>query len=334
VKRRLPFAGVAALGLAWAVAAPAAYAEGDGSAGDGRFALEVKACPNLSTDSVRRILGIEVGDLLLPESSDAPTKADRLTIRCSGSFAWVQASGQAGGTPAEQVVSLDDLPGDAAPRVLALAGLELLATLNSTVRARMASKHEAPPPATALAATPEPGVASAASARETRIGLAGAWRLFLAEHGASAWGGQVQIHSTVGELWLLSADAELAGARNPVPGIGEASALLISCGAWFGLRRGSGRLGASFGLGGRLGAVRLSGDSADPATVTGATVWHPWGGPMATAGIVGRAGRFALGLRAESGYALVEANGLAGGATAITVRGAWAAIMLGGGIRP
>jgi hypothetical protein len=325
--------------MVWAAAWPGlGHAEDDGSVGDGRFALEVKACPKLSTESVRRILGIEVGDLLLAESGGAPTQGDRLTIRCSGSFAWVEASGQEGSAPAEQVVSLDDLPGDAAPRALALAGLELLATLSSAVRARMASKHEAPPPlAIAVVATPEPGAASTAptaSTRETRIGLAGTWQLFPAEHGPSAWGGQVYVRSTVGDAWLLSADAEVAGARNQVPSLGETGALLLSCGAWFGLRGGGGRLGASLGLGGRLGAVRLSGDSADSARVTGATVWHPWGGPMATAGILGRAGRLALSLRAELGYSLVEANGLAGGATAIAIRGSWVAIMLGGDIRP
>jgi hypothetical protein len=294
----------------------------------------MKGCPNLSDERVRRILGIEVGDLLLAESDGDATQGDRLTIRCSGSYAWVRASGQAGGPPAEQVVSLDDFPGDAAPRALALAGLELLATLNSTVRARMASKHESPPPVATVAAPPAPSAASPVSTRETRIGLAGTWRRFLAGHGPSAWGGQAQVHATVGERWLLAGDAELVGARTAVSGVGETGALLLSCGASFAVRGGSGRLGASLALGGRLGAVRLSGDSADAARVTGTSVWRPWGGPMATAGLLGRAGRFALGLRAELGYSLAEANGLAGQATAIAIRGAWVAIMLGGDIRP
>jgi hypothetical protein len=316
--------------MAWAAtAAVPVHAEDNAISGDGRFALEIKACPKVPTESVRRILSIEIGDLLLAESDGMPADGDRLTIRCVGNFAWVQAAGQAGSAPFEQIVSLNDFPGDAAPRALALAGLELLASLSSTVRVRMANKHHAAPPlATSVVGTSEPGPAPAASTRETRIGLAGTWRGFLAERGASAWGGQARALSTVGRIWQLAADAEVAGARNQAASMGETRALLLSCAASLGVHGGSGAIRTSLGLGGRFGFARLWGNSADPASITGATVWHPWGGPMVTASALGRLGRFALGLSAEVGRSLSEANGLAGGVTAIAVRGSWVAISL------
>jgi hypothetical protein len=322
------------LGMVWAATvAPSAYAEETVSSGDGRFALGIKTCRMVPTESVRRILTIEIGDLLLAEAEGVPADRDCLTIRCSGSFAWVQAIGPAGSAPVERIMSLDDVPGDAAPRALALAGLELLATLSSPVRARIASKH-APLLTSAVAEASEPDPAPAGSMRETIIGLAGTWRWFPADHGPSAWGGQVHALSTIGRLWQLAADAEVAGARTQVASMGETRALLLSCAASAGVHGGSGIFQTSLGLGGRFGFARLWGNSAVPATIASATVWHPWGGPVVTASALGRWGRFALGLRAEVGRSLSEANGLAGGVTAIAVRGSWVAISLGGDFHP
>ena len=324
------------LGIAWAATAAAlAHAEENGSTGDGRFALEIRACPKVSTESVRRILGVEIGDLLLAEAEVVPADCDRLIIRCAGDFAWVQAAGQAERAPFEQIVSLNDFPGDAAPRALALAGLELLATLSSTVRVRMASKHNAMPPLTTSVDGPsEPAPASARPTREAYIGLAGTWRWFPVEHGPSAWGGQVHALSTVGRMWQVTADAEAAGARSQVASMGETTALLLSCAASVGVHGGSGTLRTGLGLGGRFGFARLWGNSADPANITGVAVWHPWGGPMMTADVLGRYGRLALSLRAEVGRSLSVANGLAGDATVLAVRGSWVAISLGGDVVP
>jgi hypothetical protein len=135
-------------------------------------------------------------------------------------------------------------------------------------------------------------------------------------------------------LWQLAADAEVAGARTQMASIGETRALLLSCAASAGVHGASGALQTSLGLGGRFGFARLWGNSADPATIASATVWHPWGGPVVTASALGHWGRFALGLRAEVGRSLSEVNGLAGGVTAIAVRGSWVAISLGGDFHP
>jgi hypothetical protein len=342
-----------ALALAWVLTLTAPGRAESCAAGFGRFALAVEACPNVPVESVRRILGIEIGNLLLAESEGVPAGCDHLTIRCADNFAWVEVAQQGSGAPIDQLLRLDDFPGDAAPRALALVGLELLATRNSTVRDRMAAEsRSAPSPVTAkaspeprppsavspksrppTAAAPQPGPRPSVSTRETRVGLAATFRSFLVDHGPSVWGGQAQITSTLGPVWQLAADLEVAGARREIPNLGETSALLLSTGATWGLRFGGGNLGAGLGLGGRIGMVCLSGQSADPTNVSDATVWHPWGGPMAAGSFYGGFDRLALTLGAEVGRSVFEPEGRAGGVTAIAIRGPWATVLLGATIR-
>ncbi len=334
-----------ALRFAWGMmtmAAPAS-AEPDHFAADGRFALEINECPKALGESVRRFIGIEVGDLLYGEQEGMPASTDRLTIRCAGNFAWVEAAGATETMPLEKLIRLDDFPGDAAPRALALASLELMAARSSTVRERIDGNRTLPPPAatppttttpvtTPRKAAPGPSPKLTAYLRETRVGLAGSWRTFLVEHGPSMWGGQVQAGTRVRPMWQLAADAEVASGQNKVT-LGETSALLLSCGATFGVRTVGRNLGTGFGLGGRIGVARLSGSSADPVHVSAATVWRAWGGPMAAASFFGGFGRLAVNLVAEAGQSLLEPEGQAGSATAISLRGPWAAIFLGGSIR-
>jgi hypothetical protein len=336
----------AAWGWVWAAAiAVPAHADERGSGTDGRFALEIKACPAVSTEDLRRILGIEVGDLLIGEAEGVPAGADRLTIRCAGNFAWIEAVGPGDQNPLEQILRLDGFPGDAAPRALALAGLELLAARSSVVRERMDAKRSPPPvspseprrPPTAASsklAAPHVRPRPAASARETRVGVAVSWRKFLLEHGASAWGGQLQASTTLGRMWQVAGDADVARAHDQAGSLGETTGTLLSSGATFGVRSRGRYYGTSCGLGGRVGGVRLSGTSAHPATVSAASVWRPWGGPMAAASFWGGLARLALTLRAEAGYSLLAPEGQAGGVTVVSLRGPWAAIAVGASIRP
>jgi hypothetical protein len=295
--------------------------------------LDIRACPAVPIESVRRILTIEIGDLLLEDTQPVPAGADRLAIRCADDLAWVEAAGQSGSMPVKRRVRLDGLPGDAAPRALALVGLELLAARSAVVRERILSRQQAT--LSTVAATAAPAQASPAAAiREVRIGLAGIWRSFLVPSGLSVWGGRVQANSRMGRVANLAGDAEIAGGRNQIDSMGEATALLISCGSTIGLHGERGSLGASIGVGGRIGVVRLSGSSMDPIKITGATVWHPWGGPMMDASVSGALGRVALTLGAESGWSLSSAYGLANGVTAISLRGPWVVFSIGGSFRP
>jgi len=324
--------------LAWccvATVADPALADNPAPGREGAFAFEIKTCPRLPEEGVRHFLGLEIGDLLLTKAEGIPAERDRLSLRCVGKYAWVQATGPQSSAPVEQIISLDDFPADAAPRALALAGLELLATLSSTVRARLAGKHPLPLPLTAP--TPdlsESHATNPAATRETMLGLAGSWRSFPAQPGAFAWGGQVLLLSRFGQRWRFASDAEAATARTTMANLGQLHALLLSYAASLGVRASRGALEASLGAGARVGFARLSGESVDPTKIAGTTVWHPWGGPMVTVRTVGRWGRFALSLAAELGYSLATATGRANGDPAIAVGGTWLALSLGGGFSP
>jgi len=335
--RRL--AGIA-VGLTWGMTTLLAHAEQNHSAGDGRFALEIVDCPKALTESVRRFISIEVGDLLYGETEGVSAGSDTLTIRCARNFAWIEAALASEDSPLEKLLHLDDFPGDAAPRALALASLELMAARSSTVRERIdGTRNSTPPPATP---PPAPAITSgvvisrpatkpAVPVRRTRIGLGASFRTFPGKYGPSLFGGQVQASTKFAPMWQFAADAEVASGKNKVS-LGETSATLLSLGTTLGVRAEGSNLGAGFGLGARIGAVRLSGTSLDPINVSAATVWRPFGGPVAVASVFAGFGRVAITVITEAGQTLLKPEGQAGGVTAIALRGPWAAFSLGASI--
>ena len=316
-----------ALGFAWTILATLqASAQGIGPGGSDRVSLDVEACPTVSAEAVRHILGIEIGDLLLEENQSSPAASHRLTIRCAGNVAWVEAAGEGGADPVDRTLRLDAFPGDAAPRVLALAGLELLAARSPAVRARMHSEPAAPPlPAGTLEVNRQPrGI--------LRVGLAGTWRRFFVGQGVSAWGGQAQLGWSL-DRWHLAADLEASGASRDVS-LGETSALLLSGGAAFGLVSGAGSRFLTLALGGRLGMARLAGNAADSANVISSAVVRPWGGPMVRLGFMGMLERWAVVVTVEAGRSLFTAEAQSENTTVLAVDGTWVAISLGVALKP
>jgi hypothetical protein len=321
------------LACAWlAAAAPAARAQPAGSATQGRVQLEVAGCPGVPAADVWQVLHVEIGDLLLDPSEREARDADRLLIRCAGNFASVEAIGAAGGPPTERILPLDDFPGDAAPRALALLGAELLAARSAAVRERILRRQAGgPAPAGPAPVAARPGPAP--DQREARLGLSGVWRTFAAQDGASVWGGRLGAGVPASKRGILAGDLELAAGRREVPAVGRVTVWLLSAAATVGLRAGSRRWRASLGLGGRVGLVRESGDSADPARISSATFVRPWGGPMLSAVLSGGGGRLGFTIAGEAGWSLSSVQEVAGGATAQTVRGPWLALSLGADLR-
>jgi len=310
-------------------AALAADARGSESAG--HVALEVKACANGSEDAVRRIVGIEIGDLLHAIGQQVPADFDRLTIRCAGNLAWVEAAGGAHAKAVERTLRLDDFPGDAAPRALALAGIEVLAALSPAVRKRLADRQVPTTPRPA-AISPQRAPAPALRAASTQVGAAALWRTFLVAGGMSVWGGKVEVESRIGRWWNLGFDVEAAGTQRHVA-LGAASGLLFSGGAFVGARAVGPRVGGALALGGRLGIARLAGDAGGAAGVVGERVLRPWGGPAACARVHGGLGPWEVALAVEAGRSLLAADGLADNATVLAVRGSWVALSLGAAYR-
>lgn len=296
--------------------------------------LEVNGCPDVSTAAVRRVLGIELGDLLLDAAAGEARDAGRLSIRCAGDFAFLEATGTAGEPATERILRLDDFPGDAAPRALALIGVELLAAHSAAVRQRIERRAVGapPPPVEPFAGTPS-ALPLPAARREWRIGVAGLWQTFAGRDGAAGFGGRAQASATALRICLASADLELVTDRQVVSGVGQATAWLLSSGVTFGLfadRHGWRVAGA---LGGRIGLVRESGSSADPARIASATFVRPWAGPILSASLSRALGPVALRLSSEAGWSLLSIDETAAGSTAIAVHGAWLALAAGADFR-
>ncbi len=295
----------------------------------GHVRLEIAGCPTISTQDVRRVLSVELGDLLLEPGAPDAREADGLLVRCAGNVAFVEATG-GGEPPIERIFPLDDFPGDAAPRALALLGVELLAARSAAVRQRIMRRQSGP--AASVVQTPvvpPAALAPVPAERDVRVGVAGVWRTFVTSGGASAFGGRVEASSTALKVALASADLEMAGGRRDVDGVGQTSAWLISGGATFGTFAANRRWRAAVGLGGRIGLLRESGRSADPLRVVSSTFVRPWGGPMLTAGLSGRVGHLAVSAGGEIGWSLSSVDELAANATSIAVGGPWVAACLG-----
>jgi hypothetical protein len=327
--------GRTAVSFAWvwfAATASVAAAEESSPVGEGRVQLEVEACAAVPAAVVRRVVSVEIGDLLLDDAGGEPGAAERLIIRCAGNFASVEARGPSGEAPTERLRRLDDFPGDAAPRALALLGVELLAARSAAVRERILRRQVGASPAVpAVVITPAapPGPA----AREMRIGVAGVWRSFLQQAGASAFGGRLEVGTGATRRGLLTGDIELAVGSKDVINVGQTTASLLSSGVAFRLYAGRDRLRGEVGLGGRIGLVWESGSSADPAQVSASSFVRPWGGPMLNASLVTTLGHLALMMGGEAGWSLSSIDELAAGATAIAVRGPWVALSIGADLR-
>jgi hypothetical protein len=332
-------ARTAALPIAWALIAAGALpaiAQERASPSSGHVELEVKGCPAVPTAAVRRVLGIEIGDLLLEASAGDVQDVDRLIIRCAGNFAAVEATGISGGAPTERILRLDDFPGDAAPRALALLGVELLAARSAAVRERILRRRTgaAAPAVETVAASPPSAALPTLGGREVRIGVAAVARTFLAQAHPVAFGGQLQASATAMRFGLVSGDVEFVAARKDVDNVGETTALLVSGAATFGPFIGGRRWRAAAGLGARGGLVRESGSSADPARISSSAFVRPWGGPVLSATLSGTLGRrVALAINGEAGWSLSSIDEMAAGVTAISVRGLWVALSIGADLR-
>lgn len=318
----------------WAAAAPASAAASVARAvAGGGVQLEVAGCAAVPTRDVRHVLSVEIGDLLLDDSAGRAADADRLIVRCAGNFASVEASGP-GEPPVERMVRLDDFPGDTAARALALLGVELLAARSAAVRERILRRQSAlAAPPVEVVAPPPPVAPPVRAHREVRLGAAAVCRIFPAHGGPPALGGRLEASASAWRSGILAGDLEVASGSKTVADVGRATALLISAGATVGLAARREGWRAAAGLGGRIGLLRESGASADPTRISSSSFVRPWGGPTVNASLARTIGRLALSLGGEAGWSLSSVDEVAGGVTAIVVRGPWLAVWLGADLR-
>jgi hypothetical protein len=281
------------------------------------------SCPGIPHAAVRRALEVEIGARLegSPAATGRPSGAPpvgRLIVRCDADHAALAAEKTAGGR-LERKLALQDLSGDTGPRVVALAALELLATLDPELRRRLSE-------ADSLLATPD-------GPPRPRLGLrAGAvYRTFSAPSGIAAWGGQLALDRALGTRLGVAGGIEVSVGRRSTPS-GGATALLASGSFAAGWRAGGQRISVRVEGGARGGLVRLSGSAGTPDVET-QTVVRPWAGPFGAAHLLLGHRQVCLGLAVEGGLAAVAATGLANDAPALQARGAWIAVSLSAGLQ-
>ncbi len=297
-----------------------------------RVALDVGACPDVSAAALRRIMTIEIGDLLVGPSETVSGDTDRVVIACTGALAQVRADGPGRPRALERALALDDFPGDAAPRALALAAIEILAVLSPDVRERIEARQRprtpvpAPPLVSAPASTAPPPPRRATFA----VVASAVYRTFFTSHPIAAWGGRLGFRYDLGSRWEIGADGEVANASTSGT-LGSISSTLASGAAFLGVRGGGPHLTGGLGLGGRAGIARFEGRPAQG--VIGEHASHPWGGPILAARARASVGHVGLELLAELGFDLGKANGTEENRTVVTIGGPWLALSAGIGFR-
>ena len=293
--------------------------------------LDESGCRSVWQPELRRLVGIELGPLLappaLPTEQEGPLAGARLTLICDATRAVIRVRARTSGSSArvgdertiEREVSLADFPPDAVARGLTLTSIELLATLETTVRAKVTG--DPAPAAPPTLATPP---ASAYS-----IAVVGLRRGFAGGVGLGAWGGRVDLVRDGGRL-RLTGDLEVAASGTTAAALGDARALLGSAAGFAGRRFAPTRnVVVSLSAGARVGVARLQGVPLAEAGAVGSTVWRPWWGPATSARATIGGARLAALASIELGVAASGAEALSGTVTVLAVRGAWLTAAVG-----
>jgi hypothetical protein len=338
--RTAPLAGLAPLAILLITRGAAAAA-----GGQPHLEIDTTECPSVSASEIRRIVGIELGEPPFPAAAPggswaAPGAAGtsaRMKMTCAADASAIVRVRVAGKPEtAERPLPLRDFPGDAAPRALALAGIELLATLDATVRekveatrivARPPAGHAPPATETATAApsrTPPPSSAPPSMS----FSAAAVRREFLGSAGLGGWGGRLDLVGDSGRR-LIVGDLEVIRASHP-SALGDAEALLISGAAFAGARAvPAAHVVWSIALGARVGLARLWGTAAQDSGAIATSAWRPWWGPAASTRVTVGNARLAGMASLELGFAARRAEALAGTTTVIAIGGPWLTVAAG-----
>jgi hypothetical protein len=307
---------------------------------DGKVSLTVEACPESFESSLRKILRIELGELL-DETTANERDRESIDVICELEIARVSARSASRVQVAHNDLRFDTFPGDAAPRAVALAALEALRAVDPTLAKRLEAQRKranapaGPRPAarTRPASSPARRVDDQGDATHsyTRVVVGGVARFFLASPRTTGVGARAELGFRFAAPWDLGFDIEGAFARQRVD-LGVVDARLVSTAAWFGARTGSAAWSLTAALGGRLGIAALRG-TPEGLPARGHDVVRPWAGPVLVARADGSLDTVAFVLMTEGGFAARGAEGLAGGASAVGIKGGWFSASVGAGVR-
>lgn len=315
-------------------------------------ALRVSSCSQPFETALRRMLAIELGNLLGDARLENASNLEVIEVACEAERAKISARSVAGEQVARNDLRFDAFPSDAAPRAVALAALEALRAVDPTLTERLAAQRagaqasiapsapssEPPVEAGATPAAAEkiaPAAKSAPSPASTdrsvtRLTLGGGARHFVSAPATTLFGVRLELSRRFAAPFDAGLDLDGAMNRQQVR-LGTVEAKLLSTGAWLAARAGSADWSASAGIGGRAGLVQLRG--APDFEARGHRVLRPLLGAMVLLRADGAMGALALALAGEGGYALAGAQGLASGAPALRLDGIWLAVSANAGVR-
>ena len=315
-RRRFPKAGLSALGLAalgLALAGTAAWAAGPT---DTQVRLETEACPGVDAARLRELVALELGTV----GAGRTLSPAVVVLVCDGDRIAITATEAQTGRQSHSEVLARDKAGPAGLRLLAISVSELLATNEVPVEKRIPLGREATPlqqpePARRFRATAAVSLRRVAHPATWLEGLALGAEFAFARHFVLAIEGRGEIGSTA--TTLTTVDWQVAGVS---------MALLAGAG------RGAWRIEAGPGV--EVGLVKLSAhDTANGAK--GTSLSDPWVGLMGKLGVIRTLGSraFLLG-RIEGGWVMQRVAGdVSDGSPLVELRGGWAGVTIGAGMR-
>jgi hypothetical protein len=289
--------------------------------------LALDHCPARWEPEIRRALEVEIGDQLVAATRTAAAAergagftASQLVVSCDGTRALVAAKNPTTDRRLERAFAPEDLRDATAPRIVALAGLELLATLDPQLRR---SPAEAERPVDIDLAPVGPRL---------RVFAGGVYRTFaIAASGVRTWGAELGASRFVGERLTVSGDVDVGRGGRTV-NLGEMTASLGSGSLAGGVHFGGGGLQGLLQVGARGGVARLTGRSSE-SDVVGYAVTRSWAGPFVATRALVDYRRLCFDASFESGVTVIGANGLVNDLPALVARGVWLAVSVGVGFR-
>jgi len=318
-----------------------------------KVAVRVLACSAPFETALRRMLAIELGELLDDAPAENASNRESIEITCEAEQARISARSVAGDQISHNDLRFDAFPSDAAPRAMALAALEALRAVDPALTERLAAQQAeaaanatsnkpagAPPSNPPVAAAEKPAAAAPAAkfapsptsaARAViRLTLGAGARHFVAAPATTLMGIRLELSRRFSAPLDAGLDLDGALGRHQVT-LGTVEARLLSSAAWLAARAGSGDWSVSAGFGGRVGLLALEG--APSLAARGHHVLRPLAGPLLMVRADGSVGSLGLGVVGEGGYALAGAQGLAAGAAALRFDGLWLAVSANAALR-
>ena len=301
--------------------------------------LTIDECVAVPAAEVKKIVGVELGALLVDDSAPATDARDTtiVAVSCTGKTIALRVEDPITGKSLERTIDLSSEVANARPRLVALAIVELVSASWTELEAN--PKPKVP----AVTATASPAAKDAAkdsvrahylaplapSSSLRLVALVGR-RMYFPRTGPTTSLG-VRLGDDRGSASFLGwiADVQVEHASVPVALGGVAVDAASASFVGVALHRLS-TVTLRGGLGLRLGATRITGEAADSAHIEGSSVAGFFGGPIGVVSISFQPfGPLVIEAAAEGGYVVTPVRGHVGEDRDVGLAGAFFGATLG-----